>query len=91
MTHITFFRNDGIFYGFEERGHAGCGQFGNDPVCAMISSLTMYIVDAVDPKNKEKFEEYCSVFKKVMEEVVPDVAAHFEEKEVDLKVLLKEW
>ncbi|MCI5676411.1 MAG: ribosomal-processing cysteine protease Prp [Clostridia bacterium] len=48
MTHITFFRNDGIFYGFEERGHAGCGQFGNDPVCAMISSLTMYIVDAVE-------------------------------------------
>lgn len=58
---------------------------------SMVNLFLQYIVDAVDPKNKEKFEEYCSVFKKVMEEVVPDVAAHFEEKEVDLKVLLKEW
>ena len=48
MTTITFFRNDGIFYGFEEKGHVGFGECGNDPFCAMLSSLTMYIVDAIE-------------------------------------------
>ena len=48
MTTITFYRNDGIFYGFEEKGHVGFGEWGNDPFCAMLSSLTMYIVDAIE-------------------------------------------
>ena len=48
MTTITFFRSDGIFYGFEEKGHVGFGEYGNDPFCAMLSSITMYIVDAVE-------------------------------------------
>ncbi|MBE6595801.1 MAG: ribosomal-processing cysteine protease Prp [Ruminococcaceae bacterium] len=48
MTTITFFRSDGIFYGFEEKGHVGFGEYGDDPFCAMLSSITMYIVDAVE-------------------------------------------
>ena len=48
MTTITFFRSDGIFYGFEEKGHVGFGEYGNDPFCAMLSSLTMYIVSATE-------------------------------------------
>ena len=47
-TTITFFRSEGIFYGFEESGHVGYGEWGSDPVCAMLSSLTMYIIDAVE-------------------------------------------
>ena len=48
MTTITFFRSDGIFYGFEESGHVAYGEYGNDPFCAMLSSITMYIVDAIE-------------------------------------------
>ena len=48
MTTITFFRSDGIFYGFEESGHVGYGEWGQDPFCAMLSSTTMFIVDAVE-------------------------------------------
>ena len=48
MTTIKFFRSNGIFYGFEESGHVGYGEWGSDPVCAMLSSLTMYIVDAIE-------------------------------------------
>ena len=48
MTTITFFRSDGIFYGFEEKGHVGFAEYGSDPFCAMLSSLTMYIVNAVE-------------------------------------------
>ena len=48
MTNITFFRSDGIFYGFEEKGHVGYGDWGEDPFCAMLSSSTMFIVDAIE-------------------------------------------
>ena len=48
MTTITFFRSDGIFYGFEEKGHVGFGEYGNDPFCAMLSSLTINIVSATE-------------------------------------------
>ncbi|MBQ3482686.1 MAG: ribosomal-processing cysteine protease Prp [Clostridia bacterium] len=48
MTTITFFRSDGIFYGFEESGHVAYAEYGNDPFCAMLSSITMYIVDAIE-------------------------------------------
>ena len=52
MTTITFFRSNGVFYGFEEKGHVGFAEAGNDPFCAMLSSITMYIVDAIE-------EVYC--------------------------------
>ena len=48
MTNITFYRSDGIFYGFEESGHVGFAEAGQDPFCAMLSSITMYIVDAIE-------------------------------------------
>ena len=48
MTTITFYRSDGIFYGFEESGHVGYADLGEDPFCAMLSSITMYIIDAVE-------------------------------------------
>ena len=48
MTKIVFFRSGGSFYGFEERGHVGFGEWGEDPFCAMLSSITMYIVDAIE-------------------------------------------
>ncbi|MBE6554906.1 MAG: ribosomal-processing cysteine protease Prp [Ruminococcaceae bacterium] len=54
MTNITFFRSDGIFYGFEEKGHVGFAEYGNDPFCAMLSSITMYIVDAVEDVYRGK-------------------------------------
>ena len=56
MTTITFFRSDGIFYGFEEKGHVGFGEYGNDPFCAMLSSITMYIVDAVEDVYRGKIK-----------------------------------
>ena len=56
MTTITFFRSDGIFYGFEEKGHVGFGEAGNDPFCAMLSSLTMYIVDAIEDVYQGKVD-----------------------------------
>ena len=48
MTKIVFFRRDGLFYGFEERGHSGYGESGNDILCAALSAMTMLILNTVE-------------------------------------------
>ena len=48
MTKIVFFRRDGLFYGFEERGHSGYGEAGNDILCAALSAMTMLILNTVE-------------------------------------------
>ncbi len=48
MTKITFFRSGGVFYGFEETGHTGFGESGDDPLCAALSAMTMFIVNAIE-------------------------------------------
>ena len=48
MTKILFFRRDGIFYGFEETGHTGYGESGDDVLCAALSAMTMLIVNTVE-------------------------------------------
>ena len=48
MTKITFFTSDGVFYGFEEKGHTLYGDEGNDILCAALSSMTMLIINTVE-------------------------------------------
>ncbi|MBQ9785550.1 MAG: ribosomal-processing cysteine protease Prp [Clostridia bacterium] len=48
MTKIVFFRSGGVFYGFEEQGHAGFAEAGNDVVCAAISAMTMLLINTIE-------------------------------------------
>ena len=48
MTKVQFFKRDGIYFGFEEIGHAGYAEAGEDIVCAAISAMTMLIINAVE-------------------------------------------
>ena len=48
MTKIVFFRSGGVYYGFEEHGHTGYGEAGDDVLCAALSAMTMLIVNAVE-------------------------------------------
>ncbi len=48
MTKITFFKRDGIFYGFKENGHTGFGEEGDDVLCAALSAMTMLIINTVE-------------------------------------------
>ena len=48
MTTITFYKTDGIFYGFEEQGHTGFAESGEDILCAALSSMTMLIINTVE-------------------------------------------
>lgn len=48
MTKIVFLRRDGIFYGFEEHGHTGFGEEGDDILCSALSAMTMLIINTVE-------------------------------------------
>ena len=48
MTRITFYKSNGVFYGFEEKGHAGYDEAGRDILCSAISAMTMLIINAIE-------------------------------------------
>ena len=48
MTKIVFFRSGGVFYGFEETGHTGYAEAGEDILCAAISSMTMFLINTIE-------------------------------------------
>ena len=48
MTKIVFFRSNGIYYGFEEQGHTGYGEAGDDILCSALSAMTMLIINTVE-------------------------------------------
>ena len=45
MTTITFYKSEGFYYGFEEIGHTGYGESGDDVLCAALSSMTMLLIN----------------------------------------------
>ena len=48
MTTITFYKFEGFYYGFEEIGHTGYGESGDDVLCAALSSMTMLLINAIE-------------------------------------------
>ena len=48
MTKVVFFRSGGSFYGFEEQGHSGFADAGEDILCAALSAMTMLIINTVE-------------------------------------------
>ena len=48
MTKVVFFRSGDSFWGFEEQGHTGFAESGEDILCAAISSMTMLVINAIE-------------------------------------------
>ncbi len=48
MVKIVFFKAEGVLYGFEEQGHSGYGDAGNDVLCAALSAMTMLLINTVE-------------------------------------------
>ena len=48
MTKIIFYKSGGNFYGFEEQGHTGYGEAGEDILCSALSAMTMLIINTVE-------------------------------------------
>jgi len=48
MTTVTFYKTGGYYYGFEEQGHTGLSEAGDDILCAALSSMTMLIINTIE-------------------------------------------
>ena len=48
MTTVCFYKTNGIYYGFEEQGHTGYGESGDDVLCAALSAMTMLIINSIE-------------------------------------------
>ena len=48
MTTVVFYKTNGFYYGFEEQGHTGYGEAGDDVLCAALSSMTMFLLNAIE-------------------------------------------
>ena len=48
MTTVIFYKTDGYYYGFEEQGHTGYGEAGDDVLCAALSSMTMLLINTIE-------------------------------------------
>jgi uncharacterized protein YsxB (DUF464 family) len=48
MTTIAFYKAGGFYYGFEEQGHTGYAEAGEDILCSALSSMTMLIINAIE-------------------------------------------
>ena len=48
MTKVIFFKTNGVFYGFEEQGHTGFAESGDDILCSALSAMTMLIINAIE-------------------------------------------
>ena len=48
MTTVIFYKTNGFYYGFEEQGHTGYGESGDDVLCAALSSMTMLLINAIE-------------------------------------------
>ena len=56
MTKIVFYKSQGTFYGFEEQGHTGYGEAGDDVLCSAISAMTMLIINAIEVSYASEVE-----------------------------------
>ena len=48
MTTVVFYKTDGYYYGFEEQGHTGYAESGNDILCSALSAMTMLIINTIE-------------------------------------------
>ena len=48
MTTVVFYKTGGIYYGFEEQGHTGYAESGDDVLCSAPSAMTMLIINTIE-------------------------------------------
>ena len=48
MTTVVFYKSGGHYYGFEEQGHTGYAESGDDILCSALSAMTMLLINAIE-------------------------------------------
>ena len=92
MTKVVFYTRHGIFYGFEERGHAGYAEFGEDVVCSAITAMTMLVVNTCETAwgvhVDYTIDSDSANIKVIVKEAVPELALS-DEKQYAVSGLIK--
>ena len=81
MTRITFYKSNGVFYGFEEKGHAGYDEAGRDILCSAISAMTMLIINAIEVSYGSDADYIIDEEKTDIKLIARGALARFEEDE----------
>ena len=56
MTTVTFYKANGFYYGFEEKGHTGYAESGDDILCSALSAMTMLIINSIEVSYASRVE-----------------------------------
>ena len=48
MTTVCFYKTNGIYYGFEEQGHTGFAESGEDILCSALTAMTMLLINTIE-------------------------------------------
>ena len=48
MTKVVFYKSGDTFWGFEEQGHTGYADAGEDILCSALSAMTMLIINTIE-------------------------------------------
>jgi hypothetical protein len=56
MINVKFYKAGREYRGFESRGHAYFDEYGNDIVCAAVSTLIINTINAIEMLTKDKFK-----------------------------------
>ena len=74
MINIKVFVKDGIYSGFEIRGHAGYDEYGRDIVCAAVSMLVINTINSIEQFTDDHFsaeaEEESGYIKFLLEDTI---------------------
>ena len=84
MTKVVFYKQDGVFYGFHEVGHAGYGEFGSDIICSALSAMTMLIINTIEVSwgvdVKFEIDEETTDITVIVKEALPKYASSNEKQ-----------
>ncbi len=81
MTKITFYKKDGVYFGFKETGHTGYGESGEDILCSALSAMTMLIINTVEVSYNARVSYTVDEKTADVELKVPSVLPEFESDE----------
>ena len=67
MTTVCFYKTNGIYYGFEEKGHTGYAESGDDILCSALSAMTMLLINTIECS-------YDSIVDYTIDETIPGLS-----------------
>ena len=56
MTTVVFYKAGGYYYGFEEQGHTGYADSGDDILCSALSAMTMLIINTIEVSYQSRVD-----------------------------------